>query len=199
MEFEEMQVIWNQQEEKKMFAIDEAALYESIKGKSRSLEHWLVFVEGMMIVLNLVVAGVLVVDTIRDGGPALQFLVAAMYGAYSLFGAYRRVGRRREEVHFTETMLGELEKAIWRADYLIAQGRTLIVWYLLPLVVVGAGFLALDGNVLEAALMLLVLPLTHLGVRWEIRKWHRPKKEALESLRDTLLEANGGGPERATP
>ncbi|MFW6068636.1 MAG: hypothetical protein ACOC9E_03550 [Chloroflexota bacterium] len=189
MEFEEMQMIWNSQDEKRMFAIDEDALHEVIKGKSRSASRWLGAVEWMMIVLNPIVAVVLAYDAVAEGGPTYQFVIAAMYLAYSGVGVYRRLARRKEEVHFDESMLGDLEKAIWRVDYLIKLGGSLIVWYLAPLALVASAFFLLAGNVLEGGLMLLILPATYLAVRWENGKWHLPKKRSLESLRETLRSA----------
>lgn len=188
MEFEEMQIIWNSQDDKRMFAIDEAAVHEMIRRKSRSASHWLGFIEWMMIAVNPIIALVLVFDAVAEDGPTYQFVLAMMYLAYSGFGLYRRLTRRQEEVHFEASMLGDLEKAIWRVDYLIKQGGSLIVWYLAPLALVASAFFLLEGNVLEAVLMLLLLPATYLGVRWENGKWHLPKKRSLESLRETLVE-----------
>jgi membrane protein implicated in regulation of membrane protease activity len=190
MEFEEMQVIWNSQNDEKLFAINEAAMHAHIKRKSKSTLVWLQRFEWMMIGVNFIVAIILTVDAIRDGGPNYQYVVSVMYLVYSIYGVYRRLTRRKGEVHFEETMLGELDKAIWRVEYLLKQGKFMMLWYMLPLILVAALSFALSGkSPLAIAAFLLLLPATYFGMRWEARKWHLPKKRDLESLRETLLEA----------
>jgi hypothetical protein len=193
MEFEEMQIIWNRQKDARLFAIDEDALYRYIQGKSRSTGRWLRLVEWMMIAVNLIAGILLAADAIRDGGPILLYAIAAMYLAYSVVGVFRRLSRRSQEVQFEDTMLGELDKGIWRIDYLIRQGHSLILWYLLPLLVVATAVFLLNGKLLLALAMLLLLPLTYFGGRWETERWHRPKKQSLEALRETLLAAEANG------
>ncbi len=191
MELEEMQVIWNEQNNEKMYAINEEALYGYIKGKGRSVKHWLELLEWMMIAVNLVLGILLTLDTVQDSGPVYQYVLSGMYIAYALFSVFWRLARKREEVHFPETMLGELDKAIWRIDYLIQQGRSIINWYLLPLLIVASLVMVLNQKpVLALVLLLVVLPGGYLGARWEVRKFHLPKKRSLEALRETLTSSS---------
>lgn len=191
MEFEEIQDLWDRQNDEELFTIDETALHNAIKRKSKSVTRWLVLLEWMMIVVNIVVAVVLLVDAFREGGPDYQYVVVAMYVAYSLYAFVRHLNRRQEEVRFEETVLGELNRAIWRVDYLIRFGRYLPLWYLLPLALAGSVSLYLSSTSWwKAALLLLLVPASYVGARWEINKWHLPKKRALESLREQLLASD---------
>lgn len=188
MEFEDMQVIWNEQNNEKLFAINEAALHKHIKGKSRSVNHLMAFAEWAMIVANFVVAIILTVDAVNDGGPQYQYFISAMYLGYALFAAFRRLRRKQAEVVFEPTMLGEVDKALWQIDYLIKQGESLIYWYVLPLTLVVAASFLMTGKTLWAVAFILVLvPASLFGPRWEANKWYRPKKRELEQLRQTLL------------
>lgn len=184
-----MQVLWNEQNSEKLYAINEAALNKMIDRKKRTVRLMLLIFEGAMILVNLLVGMWLVLDTVfgSDGRWYVYFL-AAMYIGFGLFGAWLRFKRQREEVQFEPTMIGEIDKSIWRIEYLMQQGRYVFYWYLLPLSIGFAFIMVLDEKYLWAILFPLVLiPATWYGVRWEARKWHMPKKANLEDLRRVIL------------
>lgn len=190
MEFEEMQVIWNNQNNEKLYAINESAMYASIQRKGNSINFWIGFAEYMMIGVNIVIGIYLFYDMIIENEQGFGFVIPVMYVAYSILGIFFRLRRRKNLVKFEETMLGELDKAIWQANYIIRQGHALLYWYLAPLSIVAFLKFILDGDFLWGAAMLLLLPLTYYGMRWEYSKWHGPKKRELESLRETILSGD---------
>ncbi len=187
MEFEEMQIIWNRQNDEKYYAINEDQLYARIRARSRSVERILALFELGMIAVNLVVAITLLVDALGGSEQIFRFVLPAAYFGYSVFALVRRAARRKAEVHYEATMIGELDQAIWRIDYLIRQSRSIFYWYVLPLVLAGSFFFIANGKLVWALAMLLVLlPAAYLGTRWET-SLYLPKKKALESLREMLL------------
>jgi hypothetical protein len=187
MEFEEMQVIWNEQNNEKMFAINEAALHKYIKGKSRSVNHLMQFAEWAMIAGNLLVVIILTWDAINEGGPTYQYFIAGMYLVYSVVGLIRRLLRKQAEIVFEPTILGEVDKALWQVNYLIRQSKSLVYWYIIPLTVVVSSSFLLNGKYGWAVLFLLVLiPASLLGSQWETNKLYLGKKRELEQLRATL-------------
>jgi hypothetical protein len=152
------------------------------------VERVLGFAEWGMVMTNLIVAVILTVDAVRDGGPDYQYLIAAVYLAYSLFAVFRRLRRQKSEVHFAPTIKGELDKAIFQVDYLIRQANSIIYWYILPLtLIVTVSFLLNDKLLWALTLILVLVPVSVVGPRWEINKWYLPKKRDLESLREMLL------------
>ncbi|MGB0388243.1 MAG: hypothetical protein ACPGWR_25780 [Ardenticatenaceae bacterium] len=188
MNFEEMQVIWNTQNNEKLYAINEAALHAQIKGKGRSVNRLLDFSELMMIAINLIVGIVLIVDVLGDNEQMYEYVLPAMYIVYSVGALVFRLARRKEEVRFDHTILGELDKAIWQINYLIKQGHAVIRWYLLPLMLVVSLTMFYNSKPLWAfAFILVLLPASYFGARWEINKCYLPKKRALESLREKLI------------
>lgn len=188
MQFEDLQVIWNSQDDERLFAIDESALHAAIKRKSRSVNRLLAIFEWVMIAVNLLVAVVLFLDAGQDNGPAFQYVLVVMYLAYFVVAVVRRLTRRREEVRFPPTMLGELDKAIWQVDYLIQQARSIIFWYVIPLGVVVTISMILSINTWWGLFFFTAwTTVTYFGSRWEINKWYRPKKENLELLREKLI------------
>lgn len=194
MEFEEMQVIWNSQNNEKLFAINEDALHRQIRRKSGSVNHLLTLFEGIMVLSNLVAGGLLMADAVLGDGSTFQFVIAAVYLAYAIFAVFRRLWRRRIEVRFEETVVGELDKALWQIDYHIRQARSITWWYILPLALVIGGNFVLTGKLLWALVFLLVLvPISYFGTRWEINKWYVPKRRELEMLREAVLAPEGRG------
>ena len=188
MEFKEMQVIWNNQNNEKLYVINEEALHKQIKRKSRSTEKMLNFFEFMMIFVNLGMGTFLIFDAIRDNEALLGYILPIAYLGFGIYGFIRRLTRRQQEVHFDETMVGELDKAIWRINHLLKQGDQVIYWYLIPLVLVFATVMILQGKLVWGIAFALILPpATYYGMRWEARKWHLPKKRDLESLREMIL------------
>ncbi len=188
MEFEEMQVIWNSQNDEKLYAINEQALHDRIRRKGQSVNRLVGIFEWIMIVANLLVGVVLAVEAFYDQEPLLYYVLPALYLAYGVFALVRRLTRRKAGERFAPTVLGELDKALWQINFLINQSRTIIVWYLLPIFLVASVYFLLNGKWLWALVLgLVIFPATFAGSRWEVNRYYVPKKRALESLRETLL------------
>lgn len=190
MEFEEMQLIWNDQNDEKLFAIDEAALHAQIRRKGESIGRKVDILEWIMIGVNFVVAIVLTLEAVRDGGPAFQYVIAAVYLGYSIIAAVRRLARRREILPFPDTLLGDLDKALWQTNYLIRQSQALLYWYLIPLLsVVTVLLYVAEGQLWPLGMAVLLILLSYFGGRWEVNKFYMPKKREMEQLRKQLLAA----------
>lgn len=191
MEFEEMQLIWNDQKEERMFAIDETALHATIRRKGEAVGRKVGLLEWMMIGVNMVVALVLLGDAYRDGAATYQYLIAGVYFAYGIFALIRRLLRRRELVQFDDSLRGDLDRAIWQVEYLIRNSRGLVLWYLGPLLlVIAIGVYVGNGALWGLWLLLLLAPVTYFASRWEINRFYVPKKRELEALRQKLLAAD---------
>ena len=190
MEFEEMQVIWNEQKNEKMYAVDEETLHNYIRGKGRSVNRLMGFFEWTMIAVNLIVAIVLLVDAFVEKESPLMYIFPALYLGYTILATIRRTARQQGTQQFDETVLGELDRAIWQLDYLIRQSRWVVVWYILPLVVVfGITMLIKDQPLWGLGLAVFLLPFTYFGGRWEVNRLYMPKRERLAALREKLIEA----------
>lgn len=188
MEFEEMQVIWDSQNSEKLYAINEAALHKQIRKKSQSADRKVNLFEAFLIIVNLAVAVVLIVDGFGDGGDIQNYIMGAFYGAFGIFGIVRRLRRQNEaKKQFEPTIVGEIDKAIWQVEYLISQSKTLIRYYLLPLIALFiVGDLITGDLTWFSLLFLLLIPFAYFGGKWEVNKWYRPKLHELKGLRETL-------------
>ena len=187
MGFEELKTIWDSQNDEELYTINIEALHAQIKHKSKSVNYKLNIVERMMFVGNLIVGIILFVDALQDAEQAYHYILPAMYIFFSIIVVILRRVRRKEERQFDLTIMGELDKAIWQINYLIKKARSMMVWYLLPLMAVLTATLLLDSKPLWAlGTIAIVAPVSHFGGRWEINKWYLPKKYELESLRKKL-------------
>ena len=187
MEFEELQAIWAEQDDENLYTIDRSALYAQIKEKSQSVTRKLNIYERLMFLGNLIVGLILFVDVYRGMGEPFEYLLPGMYLLFSIGTVILRQVRQQEEVQFELNMMGELNKAIWQNDLLIKRGRSMMLWYMLPLMLVAAVTLYLNAKLIWAlGTLFVVLPLGYFGGRWEINKWYLPKKRELEALREQL-------------
>lgn len=188
MDFEELQIIWNNQNHEKMYAINENALHAYIKQKGQSILHLLNLFEFILIGVNLFVGILLMVKSLDNDNPSTQSILAAFYLAFAVYSFIRRLTRRNEEKPFAQTIVGELDKAIWRVDYLMRQGKNVIIWYLAPLAVILGIMSFFDTKRLLWAfgMMVVVIVATYFAYRWENKKFHLPNKHNLEILREKL-------------
>ena len=190
MAFEELQSIWDNQNDESGYKINEEALYARIQEKGKSVDHKLNVYEWLMFIGNLVIGLILFVDVYRGDGQAYEYVLPVLYVAFSILTIILRLVRQKEEIQFDLTMRGELDKAIWKIDYLIARGRSMMLWYMLPLMTVLTITLYLNGKPLWAlGTMVIVIPVSYFGGRWEINKWYMPKKRELESSHLTLFKS----------
>jgi hypothetical protein len=188
MDFEELQVIWNNQTNEKMYAINEDALHTYIKRKGQSILHTLNLFEFLLIGVNLSVGIWLTIESLDNNNPSAQSILAVFYLAFAVFSFIRRLIRRNEEKPFTQTIVGELDKAIWRVDYLMRQGKNAIIWYLIPLAAIFGVMSFLDNRRLLWAfgLILVTIVATYFEYQRGNKKFHLPNKRNLEALREKL-------------
>jgi hypothetical protein len=191
MEFDEMKLIWDSQNNEPLYAINQEALNRKIQHKSKSVSRALDFVDVMMIAVNLLVGILLIVDNWLESGQTYEYVLPVLYLGFFVYALYRRFARKQEVIGFDETILGKLEKAIWQAEYLIKQSSSMMIWYMLPtLLVVNVTLFLNENGWMGLALTAVVLPLTYFGGRWEVQKFYMPKKRELEALREILLQAD---------
>ena len=187
MEFTEMKIIWDSQNEEKLYAINESALYAQIQKKGKSVGRLLRRFEMTIIGVNVLVAVLLLVAALINQFDTFYYLLPVVYLAYALVALVWRWSRHQTDIHFASTMLGELDKAIWQINYLIRRSRELIFVYMLPLTLLNGGQLLYEGEPLFALAIVFVMGgagfLTHY---WEIGRCYLPQKQALEALRATL-------------
>lgn len=193
MEFEDMQRIWNKQNDTPLYAIDEAALYKRIQRKSRSTEFALNMLEWSIGLSTLVSIAVLYLNWAGDNVPWGYYLIPAMLLIIAGYVFRLRRHRQQNARRFSPGLMGELEKAIAHNNFLLNRINTMLWWYLIPVFGGFAVYFYVQQGPYwfpSVILMGIVGVIAFIGGRWEVRKFHEPKQRDLESLQRLLTENN---------
>ncbi len=190
MDFEDMKIIWDTQNDAPLYAIDEAALHASVRRKARGMKRIVVFFEWVMMGTALFLAVVFLKDPLLYGedfdrlGSAAILVGAA---AYFVVTVWRRW---RHEATFDRSLRGDLDRALWQVENHIARSRAVRWSFIVPLCLA----LTLDllipfrGNLI---LTMLVPFYIFMGAalwltEYEIRCWYQPRLRKLTALRELL-------------
>ena len=191
MEFEDMQRIWNKQQNESLYAINEDALRKRIHRKSRSTDQALNMLEGGVIGSSIFSLISLYINWVGDGLPLAYFLLPLMLIVISLYVFVWRRQRQKELQKFDSTTIGKLDKAIAQNDFLVERIQKMIWWYMVPVFGGFAIYFYFEQGPYwrESMVAMIVLGiLSYIGVHWELNKFHIPKKRDLEALRDLLSQ-----------
>ena len=188
MEFEEMKKIWDSQNNKPMYVIDEKSLHNIVKRKIKAAARKVNTFEYGMIAITVFVTIFSIVDGIRDSSWN-DFLTAIAAIGITVYLIIHRRRRRRSENRFSQSLIDGLNNAIANIDYLIKQGTTFIWWYLLPFGLVTIISMSTKPNPIWLwGLIAAAFGLAYALASWEVRRMHIPKKKSLEALRSTLMQ-----------
>jgi hypothetical protein len=134
MEFEELQKIWDTQNSRPLYAIDEKALHNRILKKKKQFTHITNFSELLLIIVYAG-AGIFVLGlNIYKAAPNIfMFLLAAWIFAITLYVLISRIRRiRRNKNRFQQSMYGDLDHTIAIATYQIRLSQ-FMRWNILPI------------------------------------------------------------------
>jgi len=192
MEFDELQQIWDSQNSRPLYAIDEKALHHRILAKKKQAYHITNFTELLLIVVNLAAAGfILAVNlTMPRGNISLYLAAAWMLGTF-LYSLVSRIRRIKGEHRFDRSMLGDLHHAISVASYQVRLSR-IMRWNILPIGALVLLSIWEGGKSLRvAALMLVCLVLAHYAGGWE-HGIYKARRRELEILQNKLENEEPG-------
>ncbi len=191
MDFEQMKVIWNTQDERPMYAVDERTLHTAIRRRSRSFRG-IITASHLAIMLTSFVLGVLfLAEPLATGASHHRMASGAILLLLGAAQSAALLRKRRGESRFAQSLLGDLDRAIWRVDEAIAWARALRRWYIPPFiaaVTIDVAFRTSLQSVLLWLLVLAILVVASRSIEWELRSWHVPLKRRLEALRHTFIE-----------
>ena len=190
MDFDEIKMIWDSQNEEQMYGFDRDALHRRVKKDGRSTKLLLNAFETVSILFLFGLGVGVSLDPLLDGNNYHQLAEAAFYiGAASfLFGETRR--RKREERGFDNSLLGDLDRSIVHVEAQIRWMRGLIWCYLGPMLLITVIKVPFETNlksILFWTLLATVTIMTFVSSRRKIRNTLRPKKNSLEALREKLV------------
>ncbi len=192
MDLDAMKVIWDTQTDAPLYAINEQTLRRTIQGKARRFKRLVLFFEAIMLVVMLGLGGYYLAYPFL-AGTHIHRLVAGLIslGAATYFFLGIR-HRWRQEMSFPNTLLGDLDRALWQVRYHIARSLH-IRWSLIApmcLAVSIDAVFAIDSlarlGVLAAFLGLMGV--ATWGIRYEIACLYAPRERHLTNLRTNLVD-----------
>jgi hypothetical protein len=186
MEFEELQKIWDTQNNKALYVIDEKALHNRILSKKKQGLHITNTSELLSIVVN---AGggcfIFGVNFFKQSSNIFMYILSAWMLSTAFYSLISRIRRIRANKRFDRSMSGDLDHAIWVATYQVRFSQ-ILRWNILPIgTLIILSVWDRGKSVWLAAGMLVFFVLTYYASRWEHNIYKRKKRE-LEILRTKL-------------
>jgi len=186
MEFEEMQKIWDTQNDQPLYVINEASLHKRIMAKRNQARFKSNITDIGLIIIALGTATILVTT---GSGSVYSYLSAAVLALIAVYVFVERLRRQRRANQFDRSMLGDLDEAISNVSYEAFRAKNFVWWFLLPTVI--PAFLNMsqsDAPLWKWFVVPIAFVLAFALTRWELNKVHQPKKRGLQALRKKLME-----------
>ena len=191
MEFEEMQVIWDSQHEREMYAIDVDAMHREIKRKARKVERDMSLNEIGLMVICVFTSLDLLRDPVIEQTDYHQIFGSVVMLCVAAWMLMKRLARLKIRSQFDSTLTGDLDRAIAESKAQLTLGRTFHLWFLLPAAsIMLVSIIAKSENQNPVVIIglcfsiALAIAVVHLGIRC----FQVPEQRDLQALRDTLTK-----------
>jgi len=186
MEFEELRQVWDSQNNKTLYVMDEQALYNRILSKKKQARHITNISELLVIIVNLGSGCfALAVNTFSNHWNGyIYFLSAWMFGT-ALYLIVMRMRRIAANKLFDRSMRGDLLHAISVATYQVRLSQ-MMRWNILPMAGLSALVVYAGGKSIGVVIaMIVAFAVAFYLSRWEHNIYENKKRE-LEILQQKL-------------
>ena len=190
MNFEDMQKVWNQEQDTFQYVIDEQKLTDQIKVKKDKVAQYASKMEWLMIFANVFAGGMLLLVYFDEPGTSYLILAACVVffvlGGWMFFLRNRRIKNQPVE---SSNIASHLDSAIQNAGHIERLSKTMLV---LAIPILGTLWMIAfqDGESVELLTGFAVfIALTLIAARWEHRQIHMKRKSKLIELKERLLAA----------
>ncbi|MEY2579470.1 MAG: hypothetical protein QOI49_2294 [Verrucomicrobiota bacterium] len=217
MEFSELKMIWDSQNQEPLYAMNEAALQGIVQRKNQEWNRSLSCCFTTEITIGLICGALMLVcagmaifgDTAWLAAlPWIKvapsrwdvFALLAAGGIWFYYSAYMFLARKRQQRRvevFDSTLRGDLDRALAETDFRIAHARSIVWWGLVPVWVATSLWLAVFYRLLAmpawsyvfiGATMLGSFVVVVSGKQKSITNRFEPRRRELESLRTKLAD-----------
>jgi len=190
MEFEELQQIWDSQNNKPLYAIDENALHNRILTKKRQTHRITNVSELLSIVVNLCTGSFVFAINYSSANPGTaMYIMAAWMLVVSLYALVSRIRRVKGELQFHRTMKDDLNHAVAMANYQVRLSQ-LMRWNIVPIAALCLlGMWEAEKNGWVFVLTLGFFAIAYYASGWE-HNIYKGKKQELEILKAKLETKN---------
>jgi hypothetical protein len=186
MEFDELQKIWDSQNDMPLYAIDENALHNRISSKKNKGRHITNFSELLTIVVYFAGGGfILGINLINKNANGFLYLMSAWMFLVAIYTLISRIRRIKKDNLFDRSIRGDLFHAVSVASYQVRFSQ-LMRWNMLPVSLLLVLSVLESGKSIWLAVGTSVfLVIANYAAGWEHNIYKRRKHE-LEILRDKL-------------
>jgi len=186
MEFDELQQIWDSQNNRPLYVIDEKALHKRILSKAKQGLHITNVSELLLIIIHLGAGGfILSVNLFNHRVNISLYALAAWMFFTALYALVSRIRRIKGMRQFDRSMHGDLNYAISVATYQVRFSQ-ITRWNILPVGVITLVSLWEGGKPLWTfVLILIIFGFGFYAGFWE-HKFYNGRKRELEVLQKKL-------------
>lgn len=190
MEFDEMQRIWDAQNNQSLYVIDEKALHKRVQSKMNSILHLTSISEWLLILINLGTGAILLGPNFSKPGRNIFLCLEAvwMFGivVYLVISRIRRIRASRQ---FNRSIRGDLDHTISLASYQMHISQ-IVRWNFLPLgaVMILSGWES--GHLIKISALILVSYSVAFYVASKGYRANKRKRRALQVLKEKLESGN---------
>ena len=182
MEFDEIKKIWDSQNNRYMYAMNEQALYNRVLAKKKKATRTTDISELILIVANLGAGVTIILLNMTDKTPSISLYGMAAWMLFSgLYTLTNRLKRLSTVGQYDRSVLGDLQHALSVATYQVRLSQ-INRWNVLPIAILCVAAMWESGKPFwVSGLLIAFFLLTHFASRWEHGIYVSRKKE-LESL-----------------
>lgn len=188
MNFDELQKIWDTQNNQTLYAINETAMYNHIMQKQRQ-SRYITHISELLTMLVNACVGIFItlVNATSNNSSIALYVLGAWLAACAAFILAGRIRRLKGSHLFDRTMNGELAHALTVATYQVRLSR-LMRWNILPIaILLLLGLWETGKPVWIAAATTAALLLTYYVSGWEHRYYER-REHTLQKLQASLMQ-----------
>jgi hypothetical protein len=191
MNLDELKVIWDSQKKEPLYTLDREAVHKGVKREGKTIQFCLNMFEIMSLVILFGLGIAVGSEPLFEGHDFHQYLDAAIYFTVGTYLAVEFRRRKRAEQQFGDSMIGDLDRAIFQLDVQLRRYRV-FPWIVLgPMIALAVIKLPMhtDSKPLWLAPMaILCLVGTIWTLRYEAEQKLKPGLKALQNLRAKLVD-----------
>jgi|GEM_PF-6391012 len=186
MDFDNIQKIWDTQNNTPMYTFNESTLHTRIQQKSRQVELGINANELGLTAITWIAAIVL---SFRHDGRWIEYLPIVslvLLSGYILWGRYQR---KKQVEQYDRTILGSLDTAIHNQKIQVRRSQTFALWYILP--TIGPAMIEMLSGPTPLWKFIVVpgsVVLSILVVGLGLYVYQKPKQKELQRMRDLLVQ-----------
>jgi hypothetical protein len=189
MQFNDLQKIWDSQNDKPIYVIREDALHRNILAKSQKAGRTANSTEWILILTGLIAAGIIVYfDFIKDEGNTFSYISVVLFSLITVYAGINRFLRKNRSGNFERTILGDLEHALTISEYQVNLSKGMFYGFWPAVFLLSLLSLIMSDKPIWYSIIfgLLFIGVTFI-TRWEYKCYIR-RRDELAQLKEKLTD-----------